>query len=164
MTHADDLWPTPEYYQQVEKLRRMIGQPVYVVEINSTEINAGVHFPGQPLVLLAIVDFPRPDPYRQLCPHLLVLDDGRGVNLGRVARVSRNSAFAPEAGDVLFVNRDFVQNVLLAPRSLSRESVAATTRAALGRMLGKNPHEEGLLNAPGQTSRTVSGQFLPQSK
>lgn len=139
MSYAEDLWPAPEYYQQVEKLRGMIGQPLYIVEIHSTEINAGVNFPGKPLVLLAIADYPQPDPYRQLCPHLLVLDDGRGVNLGRVARVSHNSAFAPEADDLLFVNREFVQNVLLAPRTLSRESAAAATRAALAQIFGDTP-------------------------
>lgn len=139
MKQQDELWPSAAYYQQVEALRCMIGQPVYVVEINSTEVNAGVHFPGNPLELLAIVDFPRPDPYRQLCPHLLVLEDGRGVNLGRVARVTRNRAFAPVGEDVLFINQDFVDGVLFAPRTLSRESVAAITRTALGRMLGKEP-------------------------
>lgn len=144
MTDEEDLWPSVAYHQQVEQLRSMVGQPLYVVEINLTDINAGVHFSGKPLVLLAVVDFPKPDPYRQLCPHLLVLDDGRGVNLGRVARISRNSAFSPAADDIVFMNQEFVEGVLLAPRSLSRESVAATTRAVLGRMLGKKP-EEALL-------------------
>lgn len=162
MTQHDDVWPSVAYYQQVETLRGMVGQPVYVVEINSGEVNAGVHFPGMPLLLLAVIDFPKPDPYRQLCPHLLVLEDGRGVNLGRVARVTRNSAFTPVVDDVLFMNREFVEGVLLAPRTLSRESVAATTRAVLGRMLGKAP-DEGLLNAPEKTAHTVSGRFPPQS-
>lgn len=139
MNDSDGLWPAPEYWQQVEALRELIGEPVYVVEINATAINAGVHFPGKPLVLLAIMDFPQPDPYRQLCPHMLVLDDGRGVNLGRVARVTRNSAYAPKRADVLFQNREFADNILFAPRTLSRESVAATTRAVLGRMFGGEP-------------------------
>ena len=30
------------------------------------------------------MDFPRPDPVRGLAPHLILLDDGRGVNLGRI--------------------------------------------------------------------------------
>lgn len=139
MKDSDGLWPAPEYWRQVEALRELIGQPVYVVEIETTEINAGVHFPSKPLVLLAIMDFPQPDPYRQLCPHMLVLDDGRGVNLGRVARVTRNSAYAPPREDVLFNNREFIENVLFAPRTLSRESVAATTQAVLGRMFGDEP-------------------------
>ena len=58
MTCEEDLWPSAAYHQQVEQLRSMVGQPLYVVEINMTDINAGVHFSGKPLVLLAIVDFP----------------------------------------------------------------------------------------------------------
>ncbi|MBJ6611753.1 MAG: hypothetical protein JG718_15445 [Candidatus Thiothrix moscowensis] len=139
MEQTEHLWPDHDYYRQVEKLRTMLGQPLYIVEINSTDINAGVHFPHAPLRLLAVVDFPEPDPYRQLCPHLLVLDDGRGLNLGRIARISCNSAYAPSSDDLLFINREFVQNVLFAPRSLSRESVAATTRAVLARMFGDTP-------------------------
>lgn len=139
MEHSENLWPNHDYYRQVEKLRSMIGQPLYIVEINSTDINAGVHFPGKPLRLLAVVDFPEPDPYRQLCPHLLVLDDGRGINLGRIARISRNSAYTPEPENVLFTNQEFVQNVLFAPRTLSRESAAEATRAVLARMFGDTP-------------------------
>lgn len=139
MEHPEDLWPNREYHQQVEKLRAMIGQPLYIVEINSTEINAGVHFPSHPLRLLAVIDFPEPDPYKQLCPHLLVLEDGRGLNLGRIARISSDRAYTPEPEKVLFTNREFVQNVLFAPRTLSRESAAAATRAVLSRMFGDTP-------------------------
>ncbi|QTR45006.1 hypothetical protein J9253_13420 [Thiothrix litoralis] len=146
MSNEEVLWPSAAYHQQVEQLRCLIGQPVYVVEINSTEINAGVHFSGKPLVLLAIVDFPRPDPYRQLCPHLLVLEDGRGLNLGRVARISRRSAYAPAQEDIAFINQEFVENVLLAPRRFSRERVADTTRLALGEMLGRSPSPPALEN------------------
>ncbi|WP_028489624.1 hypothetical protein [Thiothrix lacustris] len=146
MNNEEVLWPSSTYHQQVEQLRCLIGQPVYVVEINSTEINAGVHFSGKPLVLLAIVDFPRPDPYRQLCPHLLVLDDGRGLNLGRVARISRSSAYAPAQEDIAFINQEFVEKVLLAPRRFSRERVADTTRLALGEMLGRSPSPPALEN------------------
>jgi hypothetical protein len=139
MNNAENLWPPSEYWQQVESLRAMIGQPLYVVEINATDINAGVKLTDKPLTLLAVVEYPQPDPYRQLCPHLLVLDDGRGVNLGRIARISRHSAFSPAAEDVLFLNREFVQNVLLAPRSLSRESVAETSRLLLAQLFGGTP-------------------------
>ncbi len=139
MTQMQDLWPSADYYQQVEYLRSLIGQAIYVVEINETEINAGVKFPAKPLTLLAIVDYPQPDPYRQLCPHLVVLDDGRGVNLGRIARITQHSAFTPNANDILYVNQSFVQEVLFAPRTLSRESVRATSSALLAQMFGETP-------------------------
>lgn len=131
------LWPSTAYHQCVERLRELIGQPLYVVEIHATDTNAGVYFPSKPLVLLAIVDFPRPDPYRQLCPHLLIFDDGRGVNLGRVARISVSRGYAPAADDIVFSNQEFVENVLFAPRQLSRARVAVTSRLALGEILGK---------------------------
>ncbi len=139
MENPENLWPNNDYYQQVEQLRAMIGKSLYIVEINATEINAGVHFPSHPLRLLAIVDFPEPDPYTQLCPHMLILEDGRGINLGRIARISSDSAYTPEPDNVLFSNREFVQNVLFAPRTLSRESAAEVTRTALARMFGDTP-------------------------
>lgn len=134
---SPSLWPTAVYQQQVATLRTWVGQMVYVVEIAAVEAGGGVHFPGQAVELLAVVDFPKPDPYRQLCPHLLVLGDGRGVNLGRVVRVTRNSAFSPAEADVGYCNQAFMDDVLFAPRRLSRGLLAATTRAALGVMLGK---------------------------
>ncbi len=174
---AQHLWPSPAYYQYVEQLRLAVGQPLYVVEINSTEINAGVKFTDQPVTLLAIVDFPRPDPYRQLCPHMLILEDGRGLNLGRIARITRHSAFAPKPADILFVNAEFVQNVLMAPRSLSRESVAATSNALMAQLFGPTPGQyleahadmnkalpTSQPNGYEQTTHTRSAKFPPQSK
>ncbi|MFN3786114.1 MAG: hypothetical protein ACK4RS_04675 [Thiothrix sp.] len=137
----NELWPPASYYQQVTALQALVGQSVYVVEVTTTDMNAGVRFPGQAVELLAVVDFPKPDPYRQLCPHLLILGDGRGVNLGRVARVTCKRAFAPNAADVVFSNHELVEGILFAPRTLNREFVAATTRAALGSMLGTHPQE-----------------------
>ncbi len=139
MPSNHEMWPSATYFQQVEHLRSLVGQPVYVVEINETDINAGVKFPAKPLTLLAIIDYPRPDPYRQLCPHLVVLDDGRGINLGRIARITQNTAFQPKVDDILFINQDFVQGVLFAPRTLSRESVRATSTALLAQMFGNEP-------------------------
>ena len=139
MTQSHDLWPPAAYHRQIELLRNLIGQPIYIVEINETEVNAGVKFPAKPLTLLAIVDYPKPDPYRQLCPHLVVLDDGRGVNLGRVARITSRSAFSASPDDILYVNQAFVQEILYAPRTLSRESVRATLTALLAQIFGDTP-------------------------
>lgn len=152
MENTDNLWPTHNYYQQVEQLRTAIGKPLYLVEINTTDINAGVKFPNKPLTLLGITDFPRPDPYQQLCPHLLILEDGRGVNLGRIARITLNTAYSPVPGDVLFTNQEFMENVLLAPRSLSHASVAATSRALLAQLFG---------DVPGKLLAQHTGQEMP---
>ena len=137
--NSEQLWPPAEYHQQVNQLRQAIGEPVFLAELRDTAINAGVKFSDQALVLLSVIDYPQPDPYRQLCPHMLILDDGRGLNLGRVVRVSRKQAFGPPEEDILFQNVEFMGKVLMAPRALSRESIAATSRELLGQMLGDEP-------------------------
>lgn len=142
MTNSDNneqLWPPAEYHQQIAQLRQAIGEPLFLAELRDTAINAGVKFSDQPLVLLDVIDYPRPDPYRQLCPHMLILDDGRGVNLGRIVRVSRKQAFGPAEEDILFRNTEFMNDVLRAPRVLSRESIAHTSREILSLMFGEEP-------------------------
>ncbi|MEZ5447834.1 MAG: hypothetical protein R3E95_20960 [Thiolinea sp.] len=133
------LWPPSSYYQQLARLRQVIGQTLYLAEIRDTTMNAGVHFSSTGYQLLAIVDYPQPDPYRQLCPHLLILDDGRGVNLGRIARISINTAFGPNEDEVLYQNAEFMDKVLLAPRQLSRQSITATSKAIMAMALGDQP-------------------------
>lgn len=136
---TNEIWPPKAYDQQIEHLRSMVGQLVYVVELNTTEINTGVKFTDKPLTLLAVVDYPQPDPYRQLCPHMLILDDGRGINVGRVARVSTGSAFQPAVEQILYVNYEYVQAVLEAPRSFSRAKLKATSTALLATVFGEQP-------------------------
>lgn len=135
----EQLWPPAEYHQQLNQLRQAIGEPIFLAELRDTAINTGVKFSDQPLVLLNVIDYPQPDPYRQLCPHMLILDDGRGINLGRVVRVSRGQAFGPAEEDILFRNIDFIDGVLFAPRTLSRESIATTSREILNLMFGDEP-------------------------
>lgn len=139
MQNTTELWPHTDYYQQVEHLRQLIGQPLYIVEIHSTEINAGVRFTDKPLTLLAIVDYPQPDPYRQLCPHLLVVDDGRGINLGRIARITVHTPFAAKAEDIVFINQYFVDNLLFAPRTLSKAFIRQTSQLLLAQLFGDIP-------------------------
>lgn len=134
----DGLWPAPDYFRYLERLKQAIGSPVFLAEINMTAVNLGVKLSDTPLVLLAIVDFPRPDPYKQLCPHLLIFDDGRGINLGHIARIS-TQAFNPQPQDLLYENRSFNQEVLFAPRTLSRASIRATSTALLAEIFGDEP-------------------------
>lgn len=134
----DGLWPSPEYFHSLERLRQAIGSQVYVAEINITAINLGVKLSSTPLTLLAIVDFPKPDPYKQLCPHLLIFDDGRGINLGHIARISRQ-AFNPEPQHLLYNHRSFNQDLLFSPRTLSRASIQATSTAFLAAVFGDEP-------------------------
>jgi hypothetical protein len=69
-----------------------------------------------------------------------LLDDGRGVNLGRIARVSRRP-FAPQPVDLLYQDRVAEQNLLFAERRLSRAFLGVRSRMALGECLGYSPPE-----------------------
>lgn len=144
---AEGLWPSPEYAEQVERLRAAVGETVYLAEIEATEVHLGVRLTDKPYVLLGVVDFPRPDPSRGLAPHLILLDDGRGVNLGRIARISCDRPFGPEPAQVLFQDRRSVQALLTRERQLSTELIAQRSRQLLGEILGA-PAAQARLAAP----------------
>lgn len=129
------LWPSPDYPRQIERLRAAVGETIYLVEVVESAIQLSVHISGTPYELLAVIDFPRPDPTRGLAPHLLLLDDGRGLNLGRIVRVSRRP-FAPQAADLLYLDPAAAQNLLFAERRLSPSFLAHQTRIALAECLG----------------------------
>lgn len=156
----EGLWPSPEYFQFLERLKKSIGSLVYVAEINMTAINLGVKLSSTPLTLLAIVDFSQPDPYKQLYPHMLIFDDGRGINLGHIARISLQ-AFNPEPQHLLYNNRSFNQEVLFAPRTLSRKSIRATSTALLAEVFGDVP---GRLLAAASTSEPLPKPQKVQKK
>ena len=82
------VWPSRSYARQVATLQRRIGQPIYIVELTFNGLAVGAVFHGEPRVLLDVVAFPRPDPSNHLYPHMLVLDDGRGINLGRIRKLN----------------------------------------------------------------------------
>jgi hypothetical protein len=130
------LWPSPDYARQIERLSAAVGETVYLAELTETAVALGVRLTDRPYVLLGVLDFPRPDPIKGLAPHLVLLDDGRGVNLGRIARIARNRPFAPAPADVLFQDPGAVQTLLFQERQLSPESIAQRSRAVLGEMLG----------------------------
>lgn len=131
------VWPPRGYTRQVAKLRRAIGQPVYIVELTFNGLAIGAVYHGEPRALLDVVAFPQPDPSNGLYPHMLVLDDGRGINLGRIARVSTNHAFDPPASDVLYSDRALQRKLLYGPQRLSPRRVARVAREQLRRLLGK---------------------------
>lgn len=153
------LWPGPEYQRQVEQLRAAIGQPIYLAELDATAVQLGVRITDRAYTLLGIVDFPRPDPSAGLAPHLLILDDGRGVNLGRIARVSVGHAFSPAPAEILFQDRAALRTLLFRDRQLSREWIAQRSRQLLGALLGPRvPSAElpgtepkATLDPPGET-------------
>lgn len=131
------LWPSPDYDAQLERLRAAVGRRIYLVELIPNAVGLAVSMPGQPVVLLDVLAFPRPDPERGLAPHMLLLDDGRGVNLGRVARVSVDRPFDPDPEQLIYRDRDAVDGLLFAERRLSKQLTADRSRALLGQILGK---------------------------
>lgn len=129
------LWPPADYHAQVARLRDAVGATVYLAELRDTDTQLGAQITDRPYELLGVIDFPRPDPARGLAPHLVLLDDGRGVNLGRIARISRRP-FQPAAEEVLYLDRAAHQTLLFADRRLSKAFIAERAQAALGQVLG----------------------------
>ncbi|WP_234422173.1 hypothetical protein [Sedimenticola thiotaurini] len=133
------LWPSADYSQQVERLRRSIGSMIYLVELKPEAINLGVRYSDTPFELIDVLDFPRPDPARGLAPHLILLDDGRGINLGRIARITINTPYSPPAEHILYQESFVMERLLLRERQLSEASIAARSKQLLGQLLGKRP-------------------------
>lgn len=131
----DRLWPSADYQAQVAQLAAAIGETLYIAELRDTDVQLGAQLSDRPYQLLALVDFPRPDPTRGLAPHLIVLDDGRGINLGRIARISRRP-FDPGPQDLLYLDQRSTDRLLFAERRLSAEHIAKRSRETLGRALG----------------------------
>ncbi|MGF1547425.1 MAG: hypothetical protein ACFCUG_08865 [Thiotrichales bacterium] len=130
-----EVWPGAWYDAQLARLRAGIGQRVYLVEIRESAIHLAVHLDDKPLELLAVVEFPKPDPSRNLLPHLIVLSDGRGINLGRVTRISVGQPFLPAPRDVLFENAPLRQALLGDERTLNRDRIAAISHMNLAALL-----------------------------
>ena len=132
-----EVWPSADYQRQVECLRAAVGRTVYLVELAASPITLGVRQTGQPHVLLDVIEFARPDPARGLAPHMIVLDDGRGINLGQLVRVSLERPYGPSPAQTLYLDRELQQQVLLRERRLSREFIARHARLLLGHVLGQ---------------------------
>ena len=131
------LWPSDEYDEQVRHLRRNTGKPIYIVEIKITDINLAVTMQGRAVILLDVISFPAPDPEKRLYPHMLLLNDGRGLNLGRVARITTGRAFDPDPEDIIFQEQQLLKNLLFHERQLSDESVSQVSKLQLARILGR---------------------------
>nr|WP_296752608.1 hypothetical protein [Thioalkalivibrio sp.] len=133
-----ELWPSAAYSRQVQTLRAAVGRTVYLVELAATPIHLGIRQTGQPHVLLDVIDFSRPDPARGLAPHMIILDDGRGINLGQLLRISLERPFDPAPGQVLYQDDELRQQLLLRERKLSRKFIAERARLLLGQVLGRS--------------------------
>lgn len=145
MTQADaatnPIWPSAEYFDQLVRLRDAIGEPIHILELEASDTHLSVRHLGKPYVLLDLLAFPRPDPARGLAPHFLLLDDGRGVNLGRIARISLERPFNPAPSQILYQDQNAVDGLLLRDRQLSKRLIAARSRQIVGQILGKTTEQ-----------------------
>lgn len=131
------IWPSANYSQQVERLRQSIGSEIYLVELKPEDIHMGIRYSDTPFELIDVLEFPRPDPARGLAPHLILLDDGRGINLGRIARITIDTPYSPPVENILYQESFLMDRLLLRERRLSEASIAERSKLLLGRFLGK---------------------------
>lgn len=131
------IWPDENYYAKLEKLRHLLGNKIFLIEAVVTEINAGIHHTGQAYTLLSIVDYPQPDPKTGLLPHVIILDDGRGINLGRIIQISIESAFTTADKNIIFKNENLLNKLLSHGNSLDKKSLMNLSKALLADILGK---------------------------
>ncbi|WP_428606333.1 hypothetical protein [Sedimenticola sp.] len=139
---GDRIWPSAGYNRQIERLKQAIGRQIYLVELKQEAINLGIRYSDTPFELVAVIDFPRPDPARGLAPHLILLDDGRGINLGRIARITLDTPYSPPTENILYQESFLVERLLLRERRLSEASIAERSKLLLGRFLGKRPNKQ----------------------
>ena len=131
------IWPSADYSQQVERLRRSIGSEIYLVELKPEDIHMGIRYSDTPFELIDVLEFPRPDPARGLAPHLILLDDGRGINLGCIARITIDTPYSPPVENILYQESFLMDRLLLRERRLSEASIAERSKLLLGCFLGK---------------------------
>jgi hypothetical protein len=151
------LWPGKDYHRQVEKLRQHIGKNIYLCELKITDINAAIHHTDRAYRLLAVIDFPQPDPKSSLYPHNILLDDGRGINLGRIASISIGQAFSPAPENVLYQDRTLINNLLPGKQRVSVKSIQQTSRRLLAGILAHS-RRPGINRQP-EASKKLSPQM-----
>ena len=134
---SDTLWPDKKYYQKLEIIRSLIGQKIYLIEAVVTEINAGIHHTGKGFTLLSVVDYPQPDHKTGLLPHNIIIDDGRGINLGRIIQISTESAFNPSEKNIFYKNDRLLNDLSPHWQHLDKKSLAHTSKSMLANILGK---------------------------
>lgn len=139
-SHA--IWPSENYVHQIEKLKASIDNKVFLVELRPTNSTIAIRHTDQAYQLLAVIDFPKPEPEKGLFPHCILLDDGRGVNLGRIARISLSRPFDPSKEQIIFEENDYLNKLTSPEHRATKESIAATSKFLLGAILGKEQEQQ----------------------
>ncbi|OAD23606.1 hypothetical protein THIOM_000556 [Candidatus Thiomargarita nelsonii] len=143
--HAEkSLWPSQEYGQSVQNLKAAVGQQIYIAEVNFSGTHLSMAINSTAFELLAVQKFPKPNPQTGLLPHFILLDDGRGINLGRIARISINTPFNPPADKVLYRHEALLKLLLSNEQRLTKEHISAISTALLKELLQKAGTEQSL--------------------
>lgn len=135
------LWPTEKYYQQLEQLHKIVNQAVYIIPLHQSETSLTFSMSSKPVNLIAIVDYPLPDPENHIYPHMLIFDDGTGLNLGRILQVSINRAFNPDKEDIIYCDNKMQQTLMYGERRLNEESIRLASKYGLGEVLGLSQND-----------------------
>ena len=129
------LWPPDSYFQQLKNLYKMLDKPVYIIPLHQNQNSLTFSITGKAIVLVAIINYPKPDPENHIYPHMLVFNDGIGINLGRILRVSINHPFNPGKEDIIYEDKKMQNSLMFRERQLNEESIRLASRAGLSELL-----------------------------
>lgn len=140
-----ELWPPNSYFEQLKNLYKMLDKPVYIIPLHQNKNSLTFSITGKAIVLVAIIDYPNPDPENHMYPHMLVFNDGTGINLGRLLQVSINRPFNPGKEDIIYKDKKLQKSLMFRKRQLNEESIRLTSKIALGELLNITHDHKALI-------------------
>ena len=129
------LWPPDSYYKQLKNLYKMVDKPVYIIPLQQNQNSLTFSITGKAIVLVAIIDYPLPDPESHIYPHMLIFDDGTGINLGRILQICINHPFNPGKEDIIYEDKKLQKALMFRERQLNEEFIHLASRTGLGEIL-----------------------------
>lgn len=129
------LWPPNSYFEQLKNLYTMLDKPVYIIPLHQNQNALTFSITGKAIVLVAIIDYPLPDPENHIYPHMLVFNDGTGINLGRILQVSINRPFNPGKEDIIYKDKKMQNSLMYKERQLNEEFIHLASRVGLSELL-----------------------------
>ncbi len=149
------LWPPNSYFEQLNKLYKILDKPIYIIPLHQNHNSLNFSITGKSIVLVAIINYPNPDPVNHIYPHMLVFNDGTGINLGRILRVSINHPFNPDKEDIIYEDKKMQNSLMFRERQLNEESIHLASRAGLSEFLSVAHNYDKAITQPDQSRATV---------
>jgi len=140
-----ELWPPNNYFEQLENLYKMLDKPVYIIPLHQNQNSLTFSITGKSIVLVAIIDYPNPDPENYMYPHMLVFNDGTGINLGRLLQVSIIRPFNPGKEDIIYKDKKLQNSLMFRERQLNEESIHLASKIGLGELLNITHDHKALI-------------------